>query len=95
MSRWRHPCLSLHGVEGAFSDPGSKTVIPRKVIGKFSLRMVPNQTIDGVEKVVCDHVYNLWKARNSPNKMKVLHTGTPQFIQSMLELNASERTSTG
>jgi nonspecific dipeptidase len=73
MSRWRHPCLSLHGVEGAFSDPGGKTVIPRKVIGKFSLRIVPNQTIEGVEKVVCDHVNNLWKARNSPNKMKVLY----------------------
>ena len=34
MARWRFPSLSLHGIEGAFSDPGSKTVIPRKVIGE-------------------------------------------------------------
>ncbi len=34
MARWRFPSLSLHGIEGAFSEPGGKTVIPRKVIGK-------------------------------------------------------------
>ena len=43
MSRWRNPSLSLHGIQGAFSDPGAKTVIPRKVTGKFSIRIVPNQ----------------------------------------------------
>lgn len=26
MHRWRYPSLSLHGIEGAFSDPGQKTV---------------------------------------------------------------------
>ena len=30
MARWRNPSLSLHGIEGAFSEPGFKTVIPRK-----------------------------------------------------------------
>ena len=34
MARWRFPSLSLHGIEGAFAEPGSKTVIPRKVIGE-------------------------------------------------------------
>jgi Cys-Gly metallodipeptidase DUG1 len=38
MARWRYPSLSLHGVEGAFYSPGAKTVIPAKVIGKFSIR---------------------------------------------------------
>ena len=71
MGRWRHPCLSLHGIEGAFSDPGGKTVIPRKVIGKFSVRTVPNQTVEKVKKLVLDHIEGLWKARRSPNKMKV------------------------
>lgn len=31
MHRWRYPSLSLHGIQGAFSEPGQKTVIPRKV----------------------------------------------------------------
>ncbi len=36
MARWRFPSLSLHGIEGAFAEPGSKTVIPRKIIGEIS-----------------------------------------------------------
>lgn len=30
MRRWRHPSLSIHGVHGAFAEPGEKTVIPAK-----------------------------------------------------------------
>jgi nonspecific dipeptidase len=63
--------LSLHGIEGAFSEPGCKTVIPRKVIGKFSIRIVPNQTPEKVEQVVVAYLNKLWKVRNSTNKMKV------------------------
>jgi Cys-Gly metallodipeptidase DUG1 len=40
MVRMRYPTLSIHGIEGAFSAPGGKTVIPAKVTGKFSLRYV-------------------------------------------------------
>jgi Cys-Gly metallodipeptidase DUG1 len=40
MGRMRHPSLSLHGIEGAFSGVGAKTVIPAKVAGKFSIRWV-------------------------------------------------------
>lgn len=53
MHRWRYPSLSLHGIEGAFSAPGAKTVIPRKVIGKFSIRLVPNMNPEEVTKHVC------------------------------------------
>lgn len=71
MHRWRYPSLSIHGIEGAFSEPGQKTVIPRKVIGKFSIRIVPNQEPKQTEKYVVDHLEKLWKERGSPNKMKV------------------------
>lgn len=70
MARWRNPSLSLHGIEGAFSEPGAKTVIPRKVIGKFSIRIVPNQTPESVSKLVIDYLNKQWEARHSPNKMK-------------------------
>lgn len=40
MGRMREPCLSIHGVQGGSSDDSSKTVIPRSVTGKFSLRYV-------------------------------------------------------
>lgn len=52
MHRWRYPSLSLHGIEGAFSEAGAKTVIPRKVIGKFSIRLVPDMDPKVVEKQV-------------------------------------------
>jgi Cys-Gly metallodipeptidase DUG1 len=38
MGRMRYPSLSLHGIEGAFSGVGAKTVIPAKICGKFSIR---------------------------------------------------------
>ncbi|XP_060068837.1 cytosolic non-specific dipeptidase-like [Ylistrum balloti] len=79
MHRWRYPSLSIHGIEGAFSDTGAKTVIPRKVIGKFSLRLVPNQTPDEIERLVREHVEQKFKERNSPNQMKLTmgHGGKP------------------
>ncbi|CAG9857731.1 unnamed protein product [Phyllotreta striolata] len=74
MHRWRFPSLSLHGIEGAFSGAGAKTVIPRKVIGKFSIRIVPNQEPKRIERYVVDYVERIWKKRGSPNKMKVYMT---------------------
>jgi nonspecific dipeptidase len=79
MHRWRYPSLSIHGIEGAFSEPGQKTVIPRKVIGKFSIRIVPDQMPEQIEKYVVDYVNSKWKAYGSPNDMKVYmaHGGLP------------------
>ena len=56
MHRWRYPTLSLHGIEGAFSGTGAKTVIPAKVIGKFSLRLVPDQDPTKIETFVKAHI---------------------------------------
>lgn len=75
MARWRFPSLSLHGIEGAFSEPGAKTVIPRKVIGKFSIRIVPNQSPEFVEKCVVDYLNKKWAERGSKNKMKAHQLG--------------------
>ena len=71
MHRWRYPTLSLHGIEGAFDGAGSKTVIPRKVKGKFSLRIVPNMHPEKVAEVVRAHVEREFAKLNSPNKMNL------------------------
>ncbi|KXS15981.1 CNDP dipeptidase [Gonapodya prolifera JEL478] len=52
MSRWRYPSLSLHGIEGAFYSAGAKTVIPAKVTGKFSIRLVPDMDPAEVHRLV-------------------------------------------
>lgn len=54
MHLWRYPSLSIHGIEGAFDEPGAKTVIPGRVIGKFSIRLVPHMNTSVVEKQVTD-----------------------------------------
>jgi len=71
MNRWRYPALSIHGIEGAFSDVGAKTVIPKKVIGKFSIRIVPDQDPSKVEADVANYLKKKWEERGSPNNFKV------------------------
>ncbi|XP_043923055.1 beta-Ala-His dipeptidase-like isoform X2 [Protopterus annectens] len=68
---WRYPSLSIHGIEGAFSSSGTKTVIPAKVIGKFSIRQVPDMDPLVVEKQVTEYLNKIFAERNSPNTLKV------------------------
>jgi len=79
MSRWRYPSLSLHGIQGAFAEPGFKTVIPKKVIAKFSIRVVPNQTPEEIEHITIAYLNKKWHENGSSNKFKVYvpekHTG--------------------
>ncbi|EGF81867.1 hypothetical protein BATDEDRAFT_19033 [Batrachochytrium dendrobatidis JAM81] len=71
MSRWRFPSLSLHGIEGAFYSPGAKTVIPAKVIGKFSIRSVPNQEPAKLTKQVVDYIMSEFAKLGSKNTVHV------------------------
>uniref|UniRef100_A0A914ZNE4 Peptidase M20 dimerisation domain-containing protein n=3 Tax=Parascaris univalens TaxID=6257 RepID=A0A914ZNE4_PARUN len=77
MNIWRYPSLSIHGIEGAFDGQGAKTVIPAKVIGKFSIRLVPNMDGETVEKLVIGYLDKIWQKRNSPNSYRAYqnHTG--------------------
>ncbi|VEU21898.1 DEKNAAC102877 [Brettanomyces naardenensis] len=77
MHRWRYPSLSLHGIEGAFSGAGAKTVIPAKVSGKFSIRTVPNITSEELTKFVVDYLKKKFDELHSPNKFSagLVHDG--------------------
>ncbi|XP_007950930.1 beta-Ala-His dipeptidase [Orycteropus afer afer] len=68
---WRYPSLSIHGIEGAFDEPGTKTVIPGRVIGKFSIRLVPHMNVSVVERQVKQHLEETFSRRNSSNHMAV------------------------
>lgn len=70
-ARWRNPTLSLHGIEGAWSGAGAKTVIPAKVIGKFSLRIVPDMTPEEVESKVSAYVSQCFKELGTSNSWKL------------------------
>jgi acetylornithine deacetylase/succinyl-diaminopimelate desuccinylase-like protein len=71
MARWRYPTLSLHGIEGGFSGTGAKTVIPAKVIGKFSLRLVPDQDPKEIKAAMDAHLQTEFAKLGSPNKMSL------------------------
>ncbi|ANB14730.1 metallodipeptidase [Sugiyamaella lignohabitans] len=76
-ARWRYPSLSIHGVEGAFYNPGAKTVIPAKVVGKFSIRTVPNIEPRKLDEVVFKYVNEVFASLKSKNTLKVelVHDG--------------------
>ncbi|KAI9197443.1 uncharacterized protein BJ171DRAFT_519545 [Polychytrium aggregatum] len=71
MHRWRFPTLSLHGIEGAFYGAGAKTVIPAKVIGKFSIRSVPNQKPETIKALVTSFIQQEFAKLNSKNKITI------------------------
>lgn len=75
--RWRYPSLSIHGIEGAFSEAGAKTVIPAKVKGKFSIRTVPNIESAKLTELVKQHVEEDFRKLGSPNTVEVelIHDG--------------------
>lgn len=77
MARWRYPSLSLHGIEGAFSQPGAKTVIPAKVTGKFSIRTVPDMDLEKTNELAKAHVEAAFKKLGSKNTLdfKCQHAG--------------------
>ncbi|KAL7754515.1 hypothetical protein RI367_000500 [Sorochytrium milnesiophthora] len=77
MHRWRYPSLSLHGIEGAFYSPGAKTVIPARVVGKFSIRTVPNQTPEEISQKVTKYLNDEFAKLGTKNKLTVesLHGG--------------------
>jgi Cys-Gly metallodipeptidase DUG1 len=83
MARWRYPSLSVHGVEGAFGGTGAKTVIPAKVIGKFSIRTVPNIESDKLDQLVFKYVKDVFSKLGSKNTLDVslLHAG-PWWVAS-------------
>ncbi|XP_020353452.1 beta-Ala-His dipeptidase [Oncorhynchus kisutch] len=74
MARWRNPSLSIHGIQGAFSEPGTKTVIPKQVTGKFSIRQVPNMDPPDVERKVKEHLLQVFSTLKSPNRLRVTAT---------------------
>jgi acetylornithine deacetylase/succinyl-diaminopimelate desuccinylase-like protein len=49
---WCFPTFDVNGILTGFTGEGSKTVLPSKAMVKFSMRLVPDQTVDQVRKGV-------------------------------------------
>lgn len=68
------PTLDCNGIWGGFQGEGAKTVLPSRAAAKISMRLVPNQEPEKIEKIFTEYVKKI-----SPKTVKVtvksLHGG--------------------
>jgi acetylornithine deacetylase/succinyl-diaminopimelate desuccinylase-like protein len=73
---WALPTFEIHGIKGGFIGEGAKTVIPAQATAKVSLRLVPGQGFEEVERGLERAV-----AAAAPDwadvKVTLLHGGDP------------------
>jgi acetylornithine deacetylase/succinyl-diaminopimelate desuccinylase-like protein len=73
---WALPTFEIHGIRGGFTEDGAKTVIPAQATAKVSLRLVPGQTLERVQRQLARAV-----ARVTPKyadvEVRLLHGGDP------------------
>jgi acetylornithine deacetylase/succinyl-diaminopimelate desuccinylase-like protein len=56
---WLRPTCEVNGITGGYAGEGAKTVIPSTALAKVSFRLVPDQTPDGVERLLREHLRGL------------------------------------
>lgn len=69
------PTLDVNGLLCGFTGEGSKTVLPAKAMGKFSMRLVPNQSTEKIRESVEKYL-----KENVPSTMKyrlIEHASSP------------------
>jgi acetylornithine deacetylase/succinyl-diaminopimelate desuccinylase-like protein len=73
---WALPTFDIHGIRGGFTGDGAKTVIPAQATAKVSLRLVPGQSFERVQRQLARAV-----ARVTPKyadvEVRLLHGGDP------------------
>ncbi|MFI5212235.1 MAG: dipeptidase [Ignavibacteria bacterium] len=71
---WARPTLDCNGIWGGFTGDGAKTVLPSKAYAKISMRLVPNQDPDRIEKLFTDYITKI-TPKTVKLKVKGLHHG--------------------
>jgi acetylornithine deacetylase/succinyl-diaminopimelate desuccinylase-like protein len=88
---WARPTLDVNGIWGGYQGEGAKTVLPARAGAKISMRLVPDQTPEEVERKFTAFVRKI-----APKSVKVtvrsLHGGSPFLCPTDApEFQATER----
>lgn len=75
---WVRPTVEVNGLLAGYTGEGAKTVLPARAMAKVSMRLVPNQGHDDIERKFTDYVESL-----APEGVTVevlnLHGGEPWY----------------
>lgn len=86
--RWRFPSLSIHGFFGDLASDVDATIIPKKVKGRFSIRLVPNQDPTDIDQKVVAYCKKVHAESGSKNPIKVdVTTSSPAWMNEPTDSN--------
>ncbi|MGH2669505.1 MAG: M20/M25/M40 family metallo-hydrolase, partial [bacterium] len=77
---WALPTFEIHGILGGFTGAGAKTVIPATATAKVSLRLVPNQRLQTVQRQFAAAVRRL-APKHASTTVRFLHGADPAQIE--------------
>ncbi len=85
------PSLDVNGIWGGYTGEGAKTVLPSKAYAKISMRLVPNQKPETVERLFQEHFQSIAPPHVRVN-VRALHGGYPVVVPTdSLEYRAAEK----
>ncbi len=73
------PSLDINGMWSGYTGQGAKTILPAKAAAKISMRLVPDQTPEKIEKIFRSYLEEVMP-RNVTSKLNVLHGGNPYVV---------------
>ncbi|MDW8230878.1 MAG: dipeptidase [Saprospiraceae bacterium] len=85
------PTLDVNGIWGGYTGEGAKTVLPSKAYAKISMRLVPNQKPEKIERLFQQHFEKIAPPYVQV-KVKALHGGLPVVVPTdSVEYRAAEK----
>lgn len=77
--RWARPTFDVNGIWGGYSGEGAKTVIAAQAGAKISMRLVPDQDPDKIERLVEEHLRRICPPTVELT-IKKMHGGRPVIV---------------
>ncbi len=73
------PTLDVNGIWGGYTGEGAKTVLPAKAYAKISMRLVPDQDFQEINKLFTQHIESI-APKSVKVKVTALHGGHPAVV---------------